>query len=257
MLLAIDSGNTNVHFAVFENGARRGEWRASSSATRTADEYAVWLAQLMSIDGLGPADIDAAIIANVVPAAAFNLRNLCRRYFASEPLIVGDKGVALGIEVMIDRPDEVGADRLVNAVGAGTTYDGPLTIIDFGTATTFDVIDADGHYRGGVICPGVNLSLDALHAAAAKLPLVAIRRPDTVIGSGTVGAMQSGIYWGYVAMIEGLVARIEAEFGVQTTRVATGGLAPLFNEATTAIHHLDSDLTMRGLREIYRRNTDP
>jgi len=255
MLLAIDSGNTNIHFAVFDGERRLGEWRTSSNSDRTADEYAVWLDQLMRLDGLTRERIDAAIIANVVPATAFNLRSLCRRYFNCEPLLVGEEGVDLGIAVLIDRPDEVGADRLVNAVGAGNRYDGPLIVIDFGTATTFDVVDKDGNYCGGVICPGINLSLEALHAAAAKLPLVAIKRPASVIGKATVPAMQSGVYWGYVGMIEGLVGRIEREFGAKMTVVATGGLAPLFNEATPAIQHLDNELTMRGLLEIYRRNT--
>lgn len=254
MLLAIDSGNTNVHFAIYDGDTRRGEWRTSSNPERTADEYAVWLDQLMRLDHLGRDDVDAAIIANVVPAAAFNLRSLCRRYFDCEPLVVAEDGVELGIEVLVDRPDEVGADRLVNTVGAGLSYDTPLIVIDFGTATTFDVVDAAGNYVGGVICPGVALSLDALHAAAAKLPLVAVKRPPRVIGSGTVSAMQSGVYWGYVGLIEGLVSRIAAEYGAPMTVIATGGLAPLFNDATDVIGHLDSDLTMRGLLEIYRRN---
>ena len=254
MLLAIDSGNTNVHFAIYDGETRRGEWRTSSNPERTADEYAVWLEQLMRLDHLGRDDVDAAIIANVVPATAFNLRNLCRRYFKCEPLVVADDGVGLGIEIRVDRPDEVGADRLVNTVGAGLSYDTPLIVIDFGTATTFDVVDSGGNYVGGVICPGIALSLDALHAAAAKLPLVAVKKPPQVIGTGTVTAMQSGVYWGYVGMIEGLVARIEAEHGAAMTVIATGGLAPLFHDATKVIGHLDPDLTMRGLLEIYRRN---
>lgn len=254
MLLAIDSGNTNVHFAVFEGVEKRGEWRTSSNSQRTADEYAVWLDQLMQIDGVSRKEVTSAIIANVVPATAFNLRSLCRRYFDVDPLVIGDEGVDLGIHVYVDRPEEVGADRLVNAVGAGMTYSGPMVVLDFGTATTFDVVDDDGNYHGGIICPGINLSLEALHAAAAKLPLVAIKRPARVIGKGTTGAMQSGVYWGYVSMIEGLVARISEEYGQAMTVVATGGLAPLFNEATPVIQHLDSDLTMRGLLEIHRRN---
>ncbi|MCP4328792.1 MAG: type III pantothenate kinase [Alphaproteobacteria bacterium] len=255
MLLAIDSGNTNVHFAIYDGDTRKGEWRTSSNADRTADEYAVWLDQLMQLDGLKRNDVDAAVIANVVPATAFNLRSLCRRYFDCEPLVVGEDGVDLGIKVLLGRPDEVGADRLVNAVGAGLSYDTPLVIIDFGTATTFDIVNGDGDYLGGIICPGISLSLEALHAAAAKLPLVAVKRPPQVIGTGTVTAMQSGVYWGYVSMIEGLVARIEAEYGAALTVIATGGLAPLFNDATEVIQHLDPDLTMRGLLEIYGRSS--
>jgi type III pantothenate kinase len=254
MLLAIDSGNTNTHFAVFDGAEKRGEWRSGRASARTADEYAVWLTQLMTMDGISPEIIDAAIIANVVPAASWDLRQLCERYFNCPPMVVGDPLVDLGIEVLTDNPAEVGADRLVNSVGAKERYGGPLIVVDFGTATTFDVVDVDGNYRGGVIAPGINLSLEALHSAAAQLPRVAVARPAAVIGRGTVPAMQSGIYWGYVGLIEGLVERITAEFGAKMHVVATGGLAALFNEATPVIEHLDRDLTIRGLRVIYERN---
>jgi type III pantothenate kinase len=255
MLAAIDSGNTNVVFAVYDGGTAMGEWRSSSNANRTADEYAVWLSHLMALEDLSFADIDDAIIANVVPAAAFALRDLCRSYFKCEPLVVGDPDVDLGIGVRVDNPDEVGADRLVNAVGAAERYKPPLIIVDFGTATTFDVVDKDGAYCGGAIAPGINLSLSALHAAAARLPRIDVARPPKVIGTATIPAMQSGIYWGYVALIEGLVARIRGEFGADMSVIATGGLAPLFAEATPVIEHLDGDLTMRGLLAIHRRNT--
>jgi type III pantothenate kinase len=255
MLLAIDSGNTNIVFAVYDGDARRGEWRSSSDAKRTADEYSVWLNQLMDLDGLGTDDIDAAIIANVVPETQFSLKTLCRKYFGCDPLIVGDPGVDLGIEILVDAPDEVGADRLVNAVAAHRRYGGPLIIIDFGTATTFDVVDENGNYFGGVIAPGINLSLDALHSAAAQLPRVAVERPERVIGKHTVPAMMSGIYWGYIGLIEGLVARIVDEFDSPMKVVATGGLAPLFAEGTEAIEALDLELTLRGLAEIHQRNS--
>jgi type III pantothenate kinase len=255
MLLAIDSGNTNIVFAVYDGEERRGEWRSSSDAKRTADEYGVWLTQLMALDNLGRPDIDAAIIATVVPETLFSLKTLCRRYFHCEPLIVGEPGVDVGIRVLVDYPEDVGADRLVNAAAAHARYGGPLVVIDFGTATTFDIIDRDGSYFGGIIAPGINLSLDALHRAAAKLPRIAVQRPPSVIGKRTTPAMMSGIYWGYVGLIEGLISRIEAEFGARMTVVATGGLAPLFADATTVIQHLDPDLTLRGLAEIYRRNT--
>lgn len=254
MLLAVDSGNTNIVFAVYDGETRKGEWRSATNPNRTADEYAVWLTQLMALDGLARADIDAAILANVVPAADFSLKSLCRRYFACDPLIVGAPDVDLGIGALVDNPEEVGADRLVNAVGAHDRYPGALIVVDFGTATTFDVIDDAGNYCGGVIAPGINLSLEALDAAAAKLPRVAIHRPAHVIGKATVSAMQSGIYWGYVALIEGLVARIRAEFGAAMTVIATGGLAPLFAEATDVIQALDDDLTLRGLVAIHARN---
>ena len=254
MLLAIDSGNTNIVFAVYDGDQLRGEWRASTDAERTADELGVWLTQLLAIEGLSARDVDAAIIASVVPAMVFNLKTLCRRYFRCEPLVVGDEGVNLGIAVKLDRPEEVGADRLVNAVAAHHCYQGPMIVIDFGTATTFDVVDGEGNYCGGAIAPGINLSLEALHMAAAKLPRVAIGRPKQVIGKATVPAMQAGIFWGYVGLIEGLVKRIQEEFGRPMLVIATGGLAPLFLEATDAIHKLDPDLTLRGLRLIHRRN---
>lgn len=255
MLLAIDSGNTNIVFAIYDGDTVRGEWRSSTRSDRTADEYGVWLSQLMALEGMERTDVTAAILATVVPANVFTLKTLCRRYFGTEPLVVGEPGVNLGLEIRMDRPEEVGADRLVNAVAAHAKYKGALIIIDFGTATTFDVVDDGGNYLGGCICPGINLSLEALHMAAAQLPRVAVGRPAHVIGKATVPAMRSGIYWGYVGLIEGLVRRICEEYGGSMTVVATGGLAPLFSEATDAIHHLDQDLTLRGLLEIHRRNT--
>jgi type III pantothenate kinase len=254
MLLTIDSGNTNIVFAVYDGAACRAQWRSSNDPRRTADEYAVWLTQLMALENLRPKDVTGAIIANVVPAATHNLVSLCRRYFACQPMIVGEPGVDLGIGVLVDHPDEVGADRLVNAVAVFERYGGPSVVIDFGTATTFDVVDDEGNYCGGVIAPGINLSLEALHMAAAKLPRIAVRRPDRVIGKGTVAAMRSGVYWGYVGMIEGLVKRIREEFGAPMTVVATGGLAQMFAEASDAIGHHDPDLTLRGLMLIHRRN---
>lgn len=254
MLLAIDSGNTNIVFAVYDGETLLHQWRSSADAERTADEFAIWLTQLMALDGLKPADIDGAVIANVVPAAQHSLMTLCRRYFDCEPLVLGELGVELGIGVLVDQPDEVGADRLANAVAAHERYRGPVIVIDFGTATTFDIVDAEGNYCGGVIAPGINLSLEALHMAAAKLPRIAVKKPDRVIGKGTVSAMRSGVYWGYVGLIEGLVSRITAEFGAKMTVVATGGLAPLFAEATKIIAQQDQDLTLRGLMLVYRRN---
>ncbi len=254
MLLAIDSGNTNIVFALFDGETVRGEWRSSTTVNRTADEFGVWLIQLMAIENIDRKEVTACIIASVVPAVMFNLKQLCRKYFGREALVVGEEGVKLGLNVLLDRPEEVGADRLVNAVAAHKFYKGPLIVIDFGTATTFDVVDGEGNYCGGAIAPGINLSLEALHAAAAKLPRVAIGRPRTVIGKATVPAMRSGIYWGYVGLIEGLVTRIVKEFGQKMIVVATGGLAPLFMEATDVIDHLQGDLTLRGLLEIHRRN---
>jgi type III pantothenate kinase len=258
MLLAIDTGNTNTVFAVFdEDGIIRGEWRASTDVNRTADETGIWLSQLFGLAGLAPGDIDAAIIASVVPATLFSLRLLCRRYFGCQPLVIGQPDVDIGIRVLVDRPEEVGADRLINAVAAFQAYGGPQIVVDFGTATTFDVIDADGNYLGGTIAPGINLSLEALHKAAAQLPRVAIGRPDRVIGKNTVQAMRSGIFWGYVGLIEGTVARIQGELGGNAGVVATGGLAPLFIDCCPVLGRLAPDLTLQGLLAVYRRNRRP
>ncbi|HWI27106.1 MAG TPA: type III pantothenate kinase [Stellaceae bacterium] len=257
MLLAINANNTNTIFSIWEGDQLRGAWRAGTDARRTADEYVVWLDHLLSLEGLSRASIDGAIIASVVPDANFNLVSLCRRYCRSEPLVVGEPGVALGAKALVDRPEEVGADRLLNTVASHDRYETPLVVVDFGTATNFDVVDKDGNYCGGVIAPGVNLSMTALHMAAAKLPSVRIRRIDHVIGKDTVACMQSGVFWGYVGLVEGLVARIKQEFGAPMRVVATGGLAPLFDGATAVVDHTDPNLTLWGLRLIYERNRKP
>lgn len=255
MLLAIDVGNTNTVFAVFaDDGRMLGEWRSATNANRTADEHGVWLAQLFALERIDRAAITAGIIATVVPATLFSLRRMFRKYLNCPVLVVGAPDVHLGVKVFLDRPEEVGADRLVNAVGAFEEYGGPKIIVDFGTATTFDVMDEDGSYLGGAIAPGVNLSLEALRQAAAQLPRVAIGRPDRVIGKNTVQAMRSGIFWGYVGLIEGVIARIRQEFGKPIGVVATGGLAPLFGECTSVLEHADPHLTLKGLLAVYRRN---
>jgi type III pantothenate kinase len=254
MLLAIDVGNTNTKFAIWDGNTWRAQWRSSTDPKRTADEYAPWLTQIMSLSGLSFADINACIISTVVPQALFNLRNLSRRYVGTEPMVIGDDGLKLGIDVRIDKPSEAGADRLVNAVGAYIAYGGPAIVIDSGTATTFDIVGVDGAFEGGVILPGINLSLQALHDAAARLPRVEIRDPGCVIGKDTVSAMQSGIYWGSIEMIEGLCRRIKGEYGQPMKTIATGGVASLFEGAFPSIDHFDQDLTSRGLLEIFRRN---
>jgi type III pantothenate kinase len=253
MLLAIEQGNTNTLFAVHDGERWTAQWRAATDSSRTADEYAVWLSQLLAMAGLQLGVFNGCIISSVVPQSIFNLRNLSRRYLHVEPLVVGENA-ELGIEVRIDKPSEAGADRLVNAIGAHVAYPGELIVIDSGTATTFDVIGADGAFEGGVIAPGINLSMEALHNAAAKLPRVAIQKPQRVVGTDTVGAMQSGVFWGYIGLIEGLVARIKAERDAPLTVVATGGVASLFHGATMSIDHFDHDLTIRGMLEIWRRN---
>jgi type III pantothenate kinase len=255
MLLAINANNTNTVFAIYDGETLRGVWRCATDPKRTADEYVVWLTQLMGFENLKRKNIDAAILSSVVPATVFNLKTLCRRYFQCDPLLVGDPACKLGIEVLLDRPEEAGADRLVNAVAGKDRYTAPLIIVDLGTATTFDIVDKDGNYVGGVIAPGINLSLQALEMAAAKLPHVAIARTDKIIGKSTVPAMQSGLFWGYVGLIEGLVERIRREFGAPMHVVATGGLAPLFAGSTPVVEHIDPDLTLWGLYLIHKRNT--
>ncbi|HWE45244.1 MAG TPA: type III pantothenate kinase [Caulobacteraceae bacterium] len=253
MLLAIEQGNTNTMFAVHDGERWIAQWRTATETTRTADEYAVWLSQILDLGGLKLSMLKGCIISSVVPQSLFNLKNLARRYLKTEPLVIGENA-ELGVAVRIDQPSEAGADRLVNAVGGFVTYGGPLILVDSGTATTFDVVGSDGAFEGGVIAPGINLSMQALHAAAARLPRVAIARPDRTIGKDTVTAMQSGVFWGYVSLIEGLLARMKAEYGKPLTVVATGGVASLFEGATDSIDKFDPDLTIRGLLEIWRRN---
>jgi type III pantothenate kinase len=253
MLLAIDQGNTNTLFAVHDGENWLRQWRTATESTRTADEYAVWLSQLLNLADLSLKDIDGCVISSVVPQSLFNLRNLSRRYLSVEPMVVGDN-VDLGMQVRITKPSEAGADRLVDAIGAHIAYPGDLIVIDSGTATVFDVVAADGGLEGCAIAPGINLSMQALHEAAANLPRIAIQRPAHVIGRDTVESMQAGVFWGYVAMIEGLVHQIKQEWGKPMTVIGTGGVASLFEGATPAIDIFDHDLTIRGLLEIHRRN---
>ena len=254
MLLAIEQGNTNTVFAVHDGQDWVAQWRTATESARTADEYAVWLSQFMQMQGMGLKALDACIISTVVPQSLFNLRNLARRYLKTEPLVIGENA-ELGIALRIDNPAEAGADRLVNCIGGYLRFGGPLIIVDSGTATNFDIVGEDGAFEGGIIAPGVNLSMEALHKAAARLPRVAIQRPSKVIGTDTVGNMQSGIYWGYVCLIEGLIARIKTEYGRPMRVIGTGGVASLFQGATNSIDEFDPDITVRGLLEIWRRNT--
>ncbi|MCR9196889.1 MAG: type III pantothenate kinase, partial [Hyphomonas sp.] len=198
--------------------------------------------------------IKGCIISTVVPQAKFNFRNLSRRYFDAEPLFVGDPEVKLGVPIRIRRPEQVGADRLVAAIGAHQLYQGAKIVIDSGTATTFDIVGPDGGFEGGIISPGINLSMRALHDAAAQLPRIAIQKPAQVIGQDTVSAMQSGVFWGYVDLIDGLVRRVKAEYGSPLTVIATGGVASLFEGASETIDQFDQSLMEVGLLEVYRRN---
>lgn len=254
MLLAINANNTNTSFAVWDRDELKGSWRIATDGRRTADEYVVWLDHLLSLAQLSRDGVDGVAIASVVPDTNFNLTTFSRRYCRTDPVVVGERGVELGAKALVARPDEVGADRLCNTVGAHARYHGPLVVVDFGTTTNFDVVDRDGNYCGGVIAPGINLSLAALHMAAAKLPSVRLARTEKVIGKDTVSCMQSGVYWGYVGLIEGLVARIKAEFDPAMQVIGTGGLASLFADAIGSIDAVDPDVTLWGLRLIYDRN---
>lgn len=254
MFLAIDCGNTNTLFAIHDGEKWCAQWRTATHSTRTADEHAVWLSQIMGMSRLSFSDISACVISTVVPQALFNLRNFSRRYLEAEPLIIGEPDVKLGVEVRIARPQDAGADRLVNALGAKSKYDGALLIIDSGTATTFDVMSSDGAFVGGIIAPGINLSMRALHDAAARLPRIEIRQPEKTVGTDTVSAMQSGVFWGYVELIDGLVRRTKAEYPEPLTVIATGGVVSLFEDATQTIDHFDPDITIHGLYEVWRLN---
>lgn len=256
MLLTIDAGNTNTVFALIDGKTIVEQWRISTGDQRTVEEYMVWISHLMTLHNRSTYDVTGAIIASVVPQVVWPLTQLCKKYFNCVPMIVGDADVKLGVDVRVTNPQEVGADRLVNAVAADALYGGPLVVVDFGTATTFDVVAADGAYLGGLICPGINLSLTALHQAAAKLPRIAVVAPEAthITGKTTQEAMQFGVFWGYVSMIEGLVSRLKAEHSPDMKVLATGGLAPIFANRTDAIDEVAGELTLHGLRIIYERN---
>ena len=256
MLLAIDAGNTNLVFALVDGDAIKARWRIATDPRRTADQYSVWLHQLLELEGYSRSDVDAVIIGTVVPRALHNLEVLAQKYFGVTPLIAGQGAAAWPIRLDVDEPQNVGADRALNAIAAHAKHPGDLIVIDFGTATTFDVVDGSGAYRGGIIAPGINLSLDALVSAAAKLPRIAIEAPRdnmSMIGRTTQDQMLIGIYWGYVAMIEGLVERVRGEIGEGVTVVATGGLATIFDKHTKAFDAIEPDLTIQGLSLLYQR----
>jgi type III pantothenate kinase len=255
MLLAVDAGNTNVVFALLDEGRIRARWRIATDPRRTGDEYAVSLHQLLALEGLGRDAINAVIIGTVVPRTLHNLRVLATKYLGVEPMIAGEGRAAWGIDLDVDEPASVGADRALNAIAAHRLHPGDLIVIDFGTATTFDVVDYGGAYKGGIIAPGINLSLDALVTAAAKLPRIAIEAParTSVIGRTTEDQMHIGIFWGYVAMMEGLAERMKAEIARPVTIVATGGLATLFQQHTRLFDAVEPDLTIQGLGLLYER----
>lgn len=249
MLLAIDVGNTNVVFALFEARTIKARWRIATDPRRTGDEYAVWLMQLLTIEGYDRSVIDKIIVSTVVPRALHNLEVLADKYFGVKALVAGMPPVDYGMEIDVDEPRSLGADRAVNAIAAHAKYPGDLIVVDFGTATTFDAIDFNGAYKGGIIAPGLNLSLDALVGNTAKLPRIAIRSPDStsVIGRNTEDQMLIGVFWGYVAMMEGLIARMRSEIGRPAKVIATGGLAILFDQHTDIFDAVDADLTLEGM----------
>jgi len=257
MLLALDIGNTNIVVGVFNGEQLLHSWRLSTQRQRTADEMGMWVLALFQHGRLTPRDVDGVVMASVVPSLTQPTVEMAERYFARIPLVV-DSGVDTGMPVIYDSPSDVGADRIVNGVAAyeryGRAEKRSLVVVDFGTATTFDAISARGEYLGGVICPGVNISADALFQRAARLPRVDVRRPDSVIGRTTVGSMQSGLFYGYIGLVEGIVRRMRGELGDGTMCIATGGLAEMIAPDTPAIDRVDRDLTLQGLRLIWSRN---
>ncbi len=254
MLLAIDIGNTNTVFAVYKGAQIVKSWRCSSEAARSADQYAAFLNELFSLSNISWDGFEDVIVSSVVPEANFHVRSFCKEYLKLEVIFVEPEMV--GIRIDLNTPEDIGADRIVNAAAVIEHYQTPAIVIDFGTATTLDVIDKDGVYIGGSIAPGINLSVSALHQAAAKLPSVSIKKPAHVIGKDTVSAIHSGVYWGYIGLIEGLVSRISKELPEKPFVVATGGLANLFVQDTPAIDTVDQDLTLKGLLKIYQDNKD-
>ncbi len=255
MLLAIDAGNTNIVFALVDSGAIKARWRVATDPRRTADQYAVWLYQLLELEGFTAKHVTAVIVGTVVPRALHNLEVLSQKYFGVEPIVAGQGRAAWPIALDVEEPHSVGADRVLNVIAAHAKHPGDLIVIDFGTATTFDVVDFSGAYKGGIIAPGINLSLDALVGAAAMLPRIAIAAPDdtSVIGRTTESQMLTGIYWGYVAMIEGLVARLKSEIGRPVTVLASGGLATLFERHSKVFDVIEPDLTIQGLSLLYAK----
>ena len=256
MLLLIDCGNTNIVFAIAKNDHIFKKWRINTDPKRTADEYYVWLIKLLEIENINLLSISDCIIASVVPDALFSLLNFNKEYLKIEPLIVGENNLKIGIDINIDNPSEAGADRIVNAVAVKKFYNKPSIVIDFGTATTFDIVSKSGSYEGGIIAPGVNLSLEALYMAASRLPRIKVDNTNNinVVGKNTKDSMYSGIYWGYISLIEGLVKRIKEEKNFNYYVIATGGLSNLFSKNCSIIEKVDNELTLNGLIHIYNIN---
>jgi type III pantothenate kinase len=257
LLLAIDVGNTNIVIGVFSGEELKVSWRLATQRERTADELGIWVAQLFEHRHIPLGEVRGAVMASVVPPLTRTVTSMVAQSFDLRPLIV-DGAMTTGMPILYENPAEVGADRIVNGIGAYERYGResgrPVIVVDFGTATTFDAITAKGEYLGGVICPGIQISADALFQRAARLPRVDVQKPAHVIGRTTVESMESGLFYGYVGLIEGLVARIRGELGADAVSVATGGLADVISPETTAIQHVDPELTLRGLRIVWERN---
>lgn len=255
MILIIDAGNTNVNFALYDQkGTCHYVWRFGYNSNCTADEYFSWISSLLTFYNISIEQFKACVISCVVPNGLLNLVKLSQQYFNLDPMVIGEKGVNIGVEPDVEYPEEVGADRLVNSIAAFTKVKQASIVIDFGTATNFDVINDQGSFCGGIICPGVNLSLQALYQAAEKLPHMTVRPSEKIIGRNTISCMQSGIFWGYVAMCEGLIAKIKKEMGKDVVVIATGGLAVLFYEHADFIDMLEPMLTFDGIFEVYKKN---
>ena len=252
-MLAVDVGNTNIVIGVYKEKELITHWRVSTQRHRTSDEYGILALQLFRYDGLDPADISAVVICSVVPPLTPSVEEMSRRFFKTEPLVVGP-GVKTGIDIRYENPREVGADRIVNAVAAYEKYRGAVIVVDFGTATTFDAISAEGEYLGGAIAPGIGISSEALFQRAAKLPKIELMRPKYAIGRNTIASMQAGIVFGYAGQVDELVRRIKKEMGGNPFVVATGGLASLVAPETKTIQEVDPWLTLEGLRIIYEKN---
>jgi type III pantothenate kinase len=261
MLLVLDVGNTNTVLGVFQAAANDeaqygpliANWRVSTAKTQTVDEYGVLFRNLFAMNGLEVSQVQGAVISSVVPPLDSTLREVCERYFQLRPLFI-EPGVKTGMPVHYDNPAEVGADRIVNSVAAFEKFGGPCIIVDFGTATTFDVVSKKGEYMGGVITPGIGISADALFARTARLPRVDVRKPPRVLATNTVNSVQSGLYYGYLGLIDGILERLIGELGGEVNVVATGGLAGLMGGGSKYIREIDDLLTLDGLRIIYERN---
>ncbi|MFJ8248085.1 type III pantothenate kinase [Peribacillus asahii] len=255
MIFVLDVGNTNTVLGVYEDDILKYHWRIETNRHKTEDEYGMVIKSLLQHEGLSFDQFDGMIISSVVPPIMFALERMCKKYFGIKPLVVGP-GIKTGLDIKYENPREVGADRIVNAVAGIHEFGSPLIIVDFGTATTYCYINEDKQYMGGAIAPGINISTEALYSKAAKLPRIEISRPEGVIGKNTVSAMQSGILYGYVGQVEGIVARIKEQSKIEPLVIATGGLAPLIANESTAIDIVEPFLTLKGLQLIYKRNRE-